>query len=523
MRGIGCARHIVSGLLLIGLTMSTAVPAEEPTADEIDRLAQRAMEAFQSPGIAIGVVKDGDLIYATGHGVREIGRPDPVDADTIFQIASLTKAFTAASLGILVDEGKLGWDDPVIDYLPDFRMYDPWVTREFTIRDLLTHRSGLGLGAGDLLFWPVARSTTQDVIEAMRHLKPETSFRSAYAYDNLLYAIAGEVVGVVSGVPWEDFVEKRIMEPLGMTACRSKPDRVGDNPNRATPHMVVDGTLETTFFSGRGATAAAGAINCNVSGLAKWAAMHLAGGALPSGDRLLSEDTHAELWKPVTLIPVRSRDREHGRTHFSAYALGWRLSDFHGHLLVAHGGALQGMTSFFGILPEKDVAVIALGNQWSGAPTAVTLGVLNAYLSDTPEDWVAVVSEADAGKADEASKVVEEAFANRAVDSTPSLPLGSYVGTYRDAWYGDVFVESGEEALMMRFGRSDLLTGPLEHFQYDTFVARWLDRSLHADAYVTFILGADGEVESIRMKMLSPDTDFSFDYHHLDLRRVVED
>jgi hypothetical protein len=181
------------------------------------------------------------------------------------------------------------------------------------------------------------------------------------------------------------------------------------------------------------------------------------------------------------------------------------------------------MTSYIGILPEKGVAVIALGNQWSGAPTAVTLGVLNAFLSDRPEDWVAVIAEADAGKADEARKVVEEAFANRDSDSSPSLTLGSYVGIYRDAWYGDVFVESGEDGLKMRFGRSDLLTGPLEHFQYDTFVARWLDRSLHADAYVTFTLGPEGEVESIRMKALSPDTDFSYDFHHLDLRRVVED
>jgi CubicO group peptidase (beta-lactamase class C family) len=402
-------------------------------------------------------------------------------------------------------------------------MYDPWVTREFTIRDLLTHRSGLGLGAGDLLFWPQADSTIEDVITAMRYLEPETSFRTAYAYDNLLYAIAGAVVGAVSGVPWEDFVEARIMEPLGMTECRTRPERVADSPNRATPHMVVNGKLETTFFSGRGATAAAGAINCNVTGLARWAAMHLAGGKLPSGERLLSENTHSELWKPVTLIPVRSRDREHGRTHFSAYALGWRLSDFHGHLLVAHGGALQGMTSYFGILPEKEVAVIVLGNQWSSAPTAMTLGVLNAYLSETPEDWVAVIAEANVEEADRARKVVEEAFANRDADSSPSLPFESYAGTYRDAWYGDVFVEFREEGLMMRFGRSDLLTGPLEHFQYDTFVARWLDRSLHADAYVTFILGADGKVESIRMKMLSPDTDFSFDFHHLDLRRVAED
>jgi CubicO group peptidase (beta-lactamase class C family) len=254
------ARHCAAPLLLIGLLFPVNGLSQQPTPGEIDELAARAMEAFQTPGIAVGVVQDGELVYAKGHGVREIGRPDPVDPDTLFQIASLTKAFTAAALGILVDDGTLDWDDRVIDYLPEFQMYDSWVTREFTIRDLLTHRSGLGLGAGDLLFWPQAKSTREDIIRAMRHLEPETSFRTAYAYDNLLYAIAGEVVRAVSGVPWEDFVETRIMQPLEMTGCRAFPDRVAGQTNRATPHMVVDGALETTFFSGGGATAAAGAI-----------------------------------------------------------------------------------------------------------------------------------------------------------------------------------------------------------------------------------------------------------------------
>ena len=476
----------VGGWLLAGMLLSMNVLAQEPTADEIDALAARAMKAFQTPGIAVGVVKDGKLIYAKGHGVREIGRPDAVDPDTIFQIASLTKAFTAAALGILVDEGELGWDDLVIDYLPDFRMYDPWVTREFTIRDLLTHRSGLGLGAGDLLFWPKAKSTRQEILQAMRHLEPETSFRTAYAYDNLLYVIAGEVVGAVSGIPWEDFVETRILQPLGMTECRALPSRVEGNSNRATPHMVVNGKLETTFFSGGGATAAAGAINCNVSGLAKWAAMHLSGGALPDGGRLLSEATHAELWKPVTLLGVGSQDREHGRTHFKAYALGWGLKDFHGHLHVSHGGGLQGMTTHIAMLPEKEVAVIALTNQWTSASRAMTSEVLETYATGSPEDWVEIYAGGSAEQAEKAREIVEKAFAERDADSTPTLPLSAYVGAYRDPWYGDVFVEGGNDGLVMRFSRSEKLIGPLEHFQYDTFVARWQDRSLYGDAYATF-------------------------------------
>jgi CubicO group peptidase (beta-lactamase class C family) len=523
MYGLGHSRQIAGLMVMVGLLLPVSAGAQQPTAAEIDTLAARVMETFQTPGIAIGVVKNGELIYAKGHGVLDIRKPDPVDPDTIFQIASLTKAFTTASLGILVDEGKLDWDDPVIDYMPDFRMYDPWVTRQFTIRDLLTHRSGLGLGAGDLLFWPQAKSTREDIIKAMRHLKPETSFRTAYAYDNLLYVIAGEVIHAVSGVAWEDFVETRIMQPLGMTECRSLPERVEGWKNRATPHVAVDGVLETTFFSGGGATAAAGAINCNVSGLAKWAAMHLSGGALPDGGRLLSEETHDEIWKPVTLRPVSAQEREHGRTHFGAYALGWGLKDFHGYLHISHGGGLQGMITHIAMLPEKDVAVIALTNSLSRASYAVTSEVLDAYASATPEDWVEIYAGGSAEQAEKASKVVEQAFADRDADSTPTLPLSSYIGIYHDEWYGDVYVERGKDGLIMRFGRSDLLTGPLEHFQYDTFVAHWYDRSLHGDAYATFILGADGEVEAIRMKMVSPDTDFSFDYHHLDLRRVIEE
>ena len=501
------------------LVVSTTL-AQSPTDAFIAETAERAMETFNTPGMAIGIVRGGELVYAAGHGVRSIETGEPVDPDTIFQIASLTKAFTTAALGILVDEGKLGWEDPVIDYLPEFRMYDPWVTREFTIRDLLTHRSGLGLGAGDLLFWPNQDSSRQDILLAMRHLKPETSFRTAYAYDNLLYVIAGEVVGAVSGMPWEDFVESRIMAPLGMDDCRALPSRVTDNSNRATPHMEVDGELETTFFSGGGPTAAAGAVNCNVTGLARWAAMHLAGGELPDGSRLLSAGTHAELWKPVTLMPVSALSREHARTHFRAYGLGWGLQDFLGHLYVSHSGGLQGMTTYIALMPELDVAVIVLTNQFTPSYVTVANAILHSYISDTPADWVTIIGESVAKQGSDAAGVVEAAFASRNAESSPSLPLAAYAGTYRDAWYGDVVVEDDLGTLVMRFSRSDLLTGPLEHFQYDTFVARWNDRSLLADAYVTFSLGADGKVESIQMKAVSPATDFSYDFHDLDLQRV---
>jgi len=496
-----------------------AVFGQEPTAEFIEQTAARAMETFNIPGMAIGVVKGGDLVYAAGLGVRDIETGKPVDPDTIFEIASLTKAFTTAALGILVDEGKLGWDDRVIDYLPEFRMYDPWVTREFTIRDLLTHRSGLGLGAGDLMFWPNQASTREEIVEALRHLKPETSFRTAYAYDNLLYVVAGEIVETISETSWEDFVETRIMAPLGMDDCRALPSRVESSNNRATPHMEVDGELQTTFFSGGGPMAAAGAINCNVTGLARWAAMHLAGGALPDGSRLLSEEAHRELWTPVTLKPVSDFAREHARTHFITYGLGWNLSDFQGYLYVSHGGVLQGMTTYLALMPELDVAVIVLTNQYARSTLSVANAILHSYISDTPPDWVALLADDVADRAGEAQNAVNEAFASRNAESSPSLALDAYAGTYVDPWYGSVYVEKDRDKLVIRFSRSETLVGSLEHFQYDTFIARWNDRTLLADAYVSFTLGHDGGVESIRMTAVSPATDFSYDFQDLDLRR----
>jgi hypothetical protein len=300
------------------------------------------------------------------------------------------------------------------------------------------------------------------------------------------------------------------------------PERVDGSKNRAVPHMLVDGQLETTFFSGGGAVASAGAVNCNITGLAKWATMHLSAGAMPGDKRLISEETHAHLWQPVTLTPVGKLSRDHARTHFSAYALGWGVSDFYGYLKVSHGGALQGMTSYISLLPEKNVAVIVLNNQLSSAPAAIALEILSAYISDTPDDWVDIIGSANEQSGGEAASEVKEAYEARDADSKPSLPLEAYAGTYTDSWYGDVFVDINDDRLTMRFSRSNLLTGPMEHFQYDTFVAHWTDRSLFADAYVTFSLDANGAIEAIKMRAVSPETDFSFDFHDLDLRRNAE-
>ena len=501
--------------------ITTSVCAATPADKDIDAAVERAMALFHVPGVTVSIVHEGEVVYAKGHGKREIDTADQVNDDTLFQIASVSKAFTAASLALLVDEGLLSWEDKLIDHLPDFRMYDAWVTREFTIRDMLTHRSGLPLGAGDLLFWPAANTDIKEVIRALRYLKPTSSFRTRYDYDNLMYIIAGEVVATVSGMPYIDFVEQRIFVPLGMTDCRAGASHVRGMENRAIPHLYLEGEMQTTGFEESDFIAAAGGIHCSGNGMTEWMKMWLAKGKLPDGQQLISEKQIAELWGPVTLTRTNGMMRDNAGSHMSAYALGWAVSSFYGEPIYSHAGGLWGMTTFLAFLPRQNLAVFVSNNQLAVAPRAIVYDILNQYLGgDT--DWIGIHHELVSSSHSNAEEVVAAAAAARQADSTPSLNIEKYVGTYRDDWYGDISIELVNGALYFRSARTPQLSGPMEHFQFDTFIARWTDRQLMADAYVSFSLTPEGNIDRIKMKAVSPATDFSYDFHDLDLKYVGE-
>jgi CubicO group peptidase (beta-lactamase class C family) len=505
--------------LVLFVFLSSAAYADVMSETDIDATVERAMSLFNVPGVTISVVHEGELVYGKGHGILQIDSGDRVNRNTLFQIASVSKAFTAASLALLVDEGRLDWEDKVIDHLPDFRMYDPWVTSEFTIRDLLTHRSGLPLGAGDLLFWPAADTKIEEVIRALRFLKPSSSFRTKYDYDNLMYIVAGQVVAKVTQMPYTDFVEQRIFKPLGMTDCRAGASHVRGRENRATPHLLMDGKLETTGFEESDFIAAAGGIHCSAEGMGQWMKMWLSRGLLPDGQRLLSEKQIDQLWGPVTITPTPGMMKEHAGSHLSAYALGWSVSSFHGEPIYSHAGGLWGMTTFLAFLPRKNLAVFVSNNQMGVTPRAIVYQVLDGFVGgDT--DWIEIHHERVTSARSEANDVVAAAAASRQADSTPSLPLEKYIGTYRDDWYGDIYIEQIDGVLYFRSKRSPQLRGPLEHFQFDTFIARWTDRQLMADAYVSFSLTPEGGIDRIAMKAVSPATDFSYDFHDLDLKYV---
>ncbi len=514
-------------LLAAAAAQGSAGPA--PAAAEVDDLVRRAMATFSVPGVAVGVVEGGETILARGYGVLRHGEDRAVGPDTLFAIASNTKAFTTAALAILVDEGRLDWDSRVSDHLPELQLADPWVSRELTLRDLLTHRSGLGLGAGDLMTWPATDFTRPEILARLRHLRFETSFRSAYAYDNQLYNVAGELLGRVTGKSWEDWVSERILDRLGLTPCAVTLRHVKGTDDVATPHAVVDGELRAVSTDRTWAGAPAGGMWCNARGMTRWLALHLAGGVAPGGERLFSQQRHAEMWTPQTLLPVSEEKRDWHRTHFAAYGLGWRLEDFDGHLRVGHTGTVPGMMSMVGLLPELGVGVVVLTNQESpAAREAIVTQILKSYTARPapasagaePRDWVAVLAERQAAREREAAAAVARAMAARPAEgSRPSLPPAAYAGTYTDAWRGDVWIREEDGVLEMEFSRTDKLRGLLEHFQHDTFIVRWQEKSLKADAYVKFELGFDGRVEGATMKPVSPLTDFSYDFQDLRLVR----
>jgi CubicO group peptidase (beta-lactamase class C family) len=514
------------------LFTSAQVLAQTELPPDLDAYVARALKEFEVPGLAIAIVKDGKVALAKGYGVRKFGEAATVDEQTLFGIASNTKAFTAAALAILVDEGKISWDDPVTKHLPGFQMYDPYVTREMTVRDLLTHRSGLGLGAGDLLFFPPTTFSREEIVERLRHIKPASSFRSKYAYDNVLYLVAGQVVAAVYGKSWDDFIKERIFVPLGMTASNTSVKDLRPGGNFVSPHQKVEGRLQPVPYMNIDNTAPAGSINSNVADMAKWVIAQLDQGAIHGGQnvggknggaqngdrRLFSQRQSREMWLAQTPIPPGNPPPQLSalRSNFTAYGLGWGLSDYRGHKVVSHSGGLLGMVSRVRMIPDLKLGIVVLTNQEAGgAMEAISYHIIDHYLKAPGADWVGAFRAVAEQQLARAKEVEKKQSAARNAESKPSLPMANYAGQYNDAWYGEVTIKLEAGKLVLRFSRTPGLVGDLEHWQYDTFVARWRDRSLNADAFVTFALKPDGGIEQMKMVPVSPLTDFSFDFQDL--------
>ena len=510
---------LIVALLLVAVSCPLAAA---PPAD-FDARVESLRTKTGVPGLAIAIVESGATTLARGYGVRKAGAPERVDADTIFPTGSTGKAFTVAALATLVDAGKLGWDDKVTDRLPGFQMYDPWVTREMTIRDLLVHRSGLGLGAGDLLMVPRGSLSRAEAVKRLRFIKPATSFRSAYAYDNVLYMVAGQLIEEMTGQTWEDYVREHVLQPAGMTTSTSDSDRRFATANRAYPHARpgrVRGTgplqmLDERDELGR-AAAPAGGLSISANDMSKWLVLQLAHGQLPGGNRLFSEAAHAAMWKPEVLQPVGPLPEplKLAEPMFQAYALGWGIRDYRGTKIVTHGGAVLGFQSVVTLIPAKNVGfAIEINSEDGEIALGLMYELLDHYLGFSRNDWPEKYSAFKQERLAGALKALDAPTA-RPAKVGPSLPLARYAGTYEDPWYGNIEVGVQGRSLTIDFKSTPRMGGALEHWQYDTFVTRFDDKTIEP-AYVTFALDADGKVARITMKPVSPLADFSYDYQDL--------
>ena len=473
----------------------------------VDAVVACTLKAFDVPGLAVAVVKDGQVVMAKGYGVRSLTTKEPVDANTLFGIASNTKAFTAAALGMLVDKGKLRWDDKVTDYIPEFKLYDPYVKAEFTVRDLLTHRSGLSSHAGDLMRFPFSADfTVNDVIHNLRYFKPVSSFRSKYDYDNILYLVAGEVVARIAKQPWADFVETRLFKPLGMRRNATSFARLPDPTNVIEGHDVVGNQVQVIMRDQSALTGSAGSIYNSVADLSQWVRMLLGGPGAPAP--LLKPATQRELWTPQTLIPVSPVPTPYN-THFAAYGLGWNLQDVRGYQQVAHTGSLSGMVSKVTLLPELHLGIIVLTNQRNrNAYTAVSNFIEDHYLGvsglDRVQELVNAATALTAADTKATAAVWQQVDA--AQKTAPKrLDYTPYLGRYHDAWFGDMTVYQQGPQLWLKAARSPRLVGQLLPYRGSTYVVRWKDlssngNSSNIDAFTTFGMDAQGRATSIKLK-----------------------
>lgn len=512
-------RIFPAAFLALLLAACGRTPDERSPAD-YDALARRVMASEQVPGMAVGIWRGGETLLLRGYGVTNVDNPTPVNRRTLFKLASTTKAFTAAALALLVERGELRWDSRVVDHLPEFALADPWITREFRVEDLLTHRSGLGQGAGDLMLWPQPNHFSRgDIVRGMRHLPIPGRFRADYAYDNLLYIVAGELIEAVSGQTYEAFVETQLLERMGLHNCHAGPVPDAARANLADPHILEAGrpVVDKPNLAGEEpiVSAAAGGMHCSAEDMLRWLQIQLSGGVTPEGERIFSEASRNRMWKPVTLMPLSAARAERDRSHFYAYALGWRVQDMYGERVIHHTGTLSGMYAWVALVPERQLAMVVLMNQSAPvARRAMIYSLLMPFIDGAERDWLAYFKR-PAGESTESTAEI------RVPDGGSPMPREQLAGLYRDAWFGEAEIFRKADRLRLRSLKSPRLTGTLSPAAPGVWRVAWDDRSLYADAWLVTHHREEGGY-GFTLQPLSPEIDFSYDFQDLDFSRVEQ-
>ena len=474
---------------------AAAQQAREPYPG-FDAYVRTALAAWKVPGVAIAIVRNDSLVYAKGYGVREIGKPTTVDERTIFAIGSSSKAFTAAAVAMLVDSGKVRLDAPATAYLPGFQLRDSYASREITVRDLLSHRSGLARGE---LIWYGSDNDRDEILRRVRFLEPTWSFRSQFGYQNIMYLAAGQVVAKTANVSWDDFIRQRIFQPLGMTASSTTVTALRGVDNLAAPHADVNDTVRAIPYRNIDNIAPAGSINSNVIDMAQWVRMQIGSGKY-AGKQVISKRMVDEMHAPQTVIRADGgMGAMNPSAHLMAYGLGWFLSDYEGKYVVQHGGNIDGMTALVAMLPEEKYGVVILSNMnGTNLPTALMLRLFDAHLKRPAKDWSAQMRSRIDSMRTVALAAQQRRGDPRVPNTKPSLPLAAYAGTYADSAYGTLTVAESNGGLKLTYGSN--WRGPLEHYHFDTFRMK-LDTPVLPPVPVNFRLDATGKVDEVRLDL----------------------
>ncbi len=480
---------------------------------EIDKYAEKVGQDWNVPGFAVAIVKDDKVIFAKGYGVRNLGKPDKVDENTLFAIASNSKAFTTAGLAILVDEGKLNWDDKVTKYLPDFQMPDAFVTRELTVRDLVSHRSGLGTFSGDLL-WYDTTYTDDEVLSKIKYLKSVNGFRAGYGYQNLMFMAAGKVLEKISGKTWQDFVKERILMPLGMQRTTTSVKDLKDNVS--APHNESGGKLRPLPHGNVDSARAAAGLNSSVSDLAQWLRLQLGRGTI-NGKQIFSAKQSWEMWQQNSILQISEGGMKFNPTrHFNGYGLGWFLNDYQARKVVSHGGGLDGMISQTAMMPEENLGLVVLTNSESPVNVIMQNKIFDTMLGTVKRDWSGdYLTRTKSGKIADAieNKKVED---SRLKNTKPTLTNADYAGTYTSQMYGDVKISEENGKLVLRLVPAPNFVADLVHWENDKFLIKWRS-SVNYNFPKGFAVFSVKDGKSDEMKIDQPNNDFWF--YELDLKR----
>ena len=508
---------------LVLICLAPSITFAQLSSQQIDSLVAEALMKFKVVGAAVAIVKDGKVIHSKGYGLTDINTQLTVKENTNFQIASNTKAFTTTALAILEEEGKIKWTDKVIDHIPEFKMYNDYVTENFNIQDLLTHRSGLGLGVGDLMFFPDGTDfTMNDVVTCFQYFKPQSAFRTQFDYDNLLYMVAGEVIARASGMSYELFVQKRIIEPLQMNNSF-----VGslqkDNSNLAGPHSSETFAIKSIERYDIGMADAAGGIFSNVEDMSKWMLVHLNKGRYGTDLKtsLFSLKNHNEMWRIHTVLETNHNPRYN--SHFNGYGLGWVLTDVIGKFEVSHTGALPGMLSIVTMYPDLNLGIVILTNTENGGEglfSSVSNTIADSYLGLDDYGWIDKMVAWRNDYKNEDDSVTKKAWEQVELAKKIKVKNENFIGIYADSWFGKVEVFEKNKQLWIKCERSPKLNGPLALYNADTFAIKWEYQAMNCDAFALFSCDDTGKAQSIKMKGISPTIDFSFDFQDLDLKRI---